>query len=251
MAKSKKLDQKSARHKLSLGCIKDFNDARYKKQLETSEKKEWKKAVCSVCMEYPHNAVLLLCSSHEKGCRPYMCATSSRYSNCLEQYRKAHCGRLCPLCRGQVKGWTVVDPARKYLNSKKRTCMKDNCSFRGKYRDLRKHVKSEHPLARPRDVDPTRAEKWKRLENERELDDVFSTIRSTMPGAVVMGDYVIESDNDGFWSDYSSGGEYFGLPRRGWGYEDGARLLRRAGIHNGLRNVGRVAARRVRRPRGV
>ncbi|KAL0323364.1 UNVERIFIED_CONTAM: hypothetical protein Sangu_1955700 [Sesamum angustifolium] len=27
---------------------------------------------------------------------------------------------LCPLCRGQVKGWTVVEPARWYLDAKKR-----------------------------------------------------------------------------------------------------------------------------------
>lgn len=89
-------------------------------------------------MEFPHNAVLLLCSSYNKGCRPYMCATGRRYSNCLDQYKKAYtkvtstqnseqlnlpvenvslnldAGQpsekvdvpelLCPLCRGQVKG---------------------------------------------------------------------------------------------------------------------------------------------------
>ncbi|GFQ02422.1 hypothetical protein PHJA_002386100 [Phtheirospermum japonicum] len=205
-------------------------------------------------MEYPHNAVLLLCSSYEKGCRPYMCATSHRYSNCLEQYKKAHYGLLCPLCRGQVKGWTVVDPARKYLNSKKRSCMQDNCSFLGNYKDLRKHVKSEHPLARPRDVDPTRAEMWKKLENERELDDVFSTIRSTMPGAVVMGDYVIVSDDDGFSSDFDDDGDYVTLPSH-WDYEFGVRSARRVrnrhGSRNAGQNVGLLAARRVGRLRGT
>uniref|UniRef100_A0A7N0T8J8 Uncharacterized protein n=1 Tax=Kalanchoe fedtschenkoi TaxID=63787 RepID=A0A7N0T8J8_KALFE len=50
---------------------------------------EWEEARCPVCMEHPHNAVLLLCSSHEKGCRPFMCDTSYRHSNCLDQFRKS------------------------------------------------------------------------------------------------------------------------------------------------------------------
>ncbi|KZV33051.1 hypothetical protein F511_03317 [Dorcoceras hygrometricum] len=234
MAKSKKLQRNSApqQHavglpKLSSRCAKVFGDSHDMKRLvKASEKKEWEDAVCAVCMDFPHNAVLLLCSSYEKGCRAYMCATSHRYSNCLEQYRKAytkvtltkstesslqsidgaefpegsglHCGKKetselqCPLCRGPVKGWSVVEPARRYLNKKKRICMQDKCSFDGTYKELRKHVKSEHPLSRPRDVDPSQVEKWKELENERDLSDVFSTIRSTMPGAIVIGDYVIE-----------------------------------------------------------
>ncbi|GAA0158896.1 hypothetical protein LIER_15805 [Lithospermum erythrorhizon] len=169
-------------------------------------KEDWEDATCSVCMEYPHNAVLLLCSSHDKGCRPYMCGTGFRYSNCLDQYKKAHtkCEVMelpCPLCRGQVKGWTVVEPAREYLNTKKRSCMQDNCSFSGTYKDLRKHVKADHPCARPREVDPLLEQKWRRLEHEREREDVISTIRSSMPGAVVFGDYVIERNHGGFYSD--------------------------------------------------
>ncbi|KAF6147328.1 hypothetical protein GIB67_025887 [Kingdonia uniflora] len=175
------------------------------------EKKDWKDATCSVCMEYPHNAVLLLCSSHSKGCRPYMCGTSYRYSNCLDQYKKAYTKAIsannsilsssksgevmelaCPLCRGQVKGMTVVEPARNYLNAKKRNCTQDSCSFIGKYKQLRKHVREEHPFASPHEVDPTVVQKWKTLESEREREDVLSTIRSSMPGAMVMGDYVIE-----------------------------------------------------------
>lgn len=195
------------------------------------EKKDWEDANCSVCMEYPHNAVLLLCSSHDKGCRPYMCGTSCRYSNCLDQYKKAYTkvtsphrshpwlGSVepvslwhpiekhevtelaCPLCRGQVKGWTVVEPAREHLNAKKRTCMHDNCSFVGTYKELRKHVRAKHPSAKPRDVDPVEEQKWSRLEREREREDVISTIRSSMPGAVVFGDYVIEGSHYSLDSD--------------------------------------------------
>ncbi|XP_057785164.1 uncharacterized protein LOC131002707 [Salvia miltiorrhiza] len=217
MAKSKKLERRSdSQHhlvslrKLSSRCTKVCGDAHNGKK--TSEKKEWEDAECSVCLEFPHNAVLLLCSSYDKGCRPYMCATSQRYSNCLEQYTKVTpdrssksqqlsselSGILCPLCRGQVKGWTVVEPARRFLNAKKRACVQEGCSFVGRYKELRKHVKLEHPLARPRDVDPLHAEKWKKLENERDISDVISTIRSTMPGAIVIGDYVIERDRHGY-----------------------------------------------------
>ncbi|OEL24687.1 hypothetical protein BAE44_0014293 [Dichanthelium oligosanthes] len=39
-------------------------------------------------MDHPHNAVLLLCSSHDKGCRSYICDTSYRHSNCLDRYKK-------------------------------------------------------------------------------------------------------------------------------------------------------------------
>ena len=44
---------------------------------------------CPVCMEHPHNAILLICSSHDKGCRPFMCDTSYRHSNCFDQFRKS------------------------------------------------------------------------------------------------------------------------------------------------------------------
>ncbi|XP_056163299.1 uncharacterized protein LOC115679599 isoform X1 [Syzygium oleosum] len=223
------------------------------KKSDKALNKDWEDAICSVCMEYPHNAVLLLCSSYEKGCRPYMCGTSCRYSNCLDQYKKAytkvssldHAQPLqnsadntmispelnlpneksevmelaCPLCRGQVKGWTVVEPAREYLNAKKRNCMQDNCTFLGTYKELRKHVKTEHPSARPRDVDPTLEQRWRRLEQERERDDVISTIRATMPGAMVFGDYVIEGNHYGLDVDESSLGA--DRPERNGGLETG------------------------------
>lgn len=224
MTKVKKVPQTSGskNHKATPYSLKSFHskimkDSRDKKQKRASEKKEFQDAKCSVCMEYPHNAVLLLCSSYHKGCRPYMCATSYRYSNCLDQFKKAYTKvktiddtnvslgsneLLCPLCRGQVKGWTVVKRARKYLNSKKRSCMQDDCSFVGSYKNLRKHVRVDHPLARPREVDPSLAEKWKKLENDSELNDVMSTISSTMPGSIIMGDYVIERNTRGYARDY-------------------------------------------------
>ncbi|XP_077250109.1 uncharacterized protein LOC143889694 [Tasmannia lanceolata] len=221
-------------------CLEE--QVKQKKSSKALEKKDWEDVTCSVCMEYPHNAVLLLCSSHDKGCHPYMCGTSYRHSNCLDQYTTAYTklmspsnglnglrqlqdgmrhgsvesfvfsdpgwltGELsdlaCPLCRGQVKGWTVVEAARKYLNAKERNCMQDECSFIGTYKELRKHVRAKHPCARPREVDPILEQKWRRLERERERDDVISTIRSSIPGAMVMGDYVIEGTNNNFRRDY-------------------------------------------------
>ncbi|KAJ8773367.1 hypothetical protein K2173_028544 [Erythroxylum novogranatense] len=208
-----------------------------RKTSDALEKKDWEGATCSVCLECPHKAVLLLCSSYKKGCRPYMCSTSRRFSNCLDQYKKAYSkinstersqqgnrsmddpsfsllGQvteegevpelLCPLCRGQVKGWTVVERARKYLNAKKRNCMEDSCSFVGTYKQLKKHVRAKHPLARPRAVDPIHEEKWKKFECERERNDVISTIMSSSPGAVVLGDYVIEPGYRGVYHGYDS-----------------------------------------------
>ncbi|XP_014502463.1 uncharacterized protein LOC106762872 [Vigna radiata var. radiata] len=244
MAEVSKLRNKSQGRKSSpslLSCSrKNLKDLTVKSSSKASEKKNWKDATCSVCMEVPHNAILLLCSSYDKGCRPYMCATSHRYSNCFEQYKKAYTKAtsvqslqleannsnldlntgeskdntevpelLCPLCRRQVKGWTVVEAARKSLNAKKRSCMQDDCSFVGNYKELRKHVKSKHPFARPREVDPIRKEKWKRFECERERNDVISTILSSTPGAMVLGDYVLEPNDHAFYSDeYHSDGEY-------------------------------------------
>ncbi|XP_065638071.1 uncharacterized protein LOC136071107 [Quercus suber] len=117
-------------------------------QLESgNDVKEWEEARCPICMEHPHN-VLLMCSSHEKGCRPYMCNTSYRHSNCLDQFCKSfaphasitllqeiplpstdsqrgedgwqhgqtmHCGSplqpklVCPLCRGEIHGYIIVE----------------------------------------------------------------------------------------------------------------------------------------------
>ncbi|XP_022768241.1 uncharacterized protein LOC111312333 isoform X2 [Durio zibethinus] len=236
MAKVSKERKSDSRHKrvnpyLLPSCPKKACKGSQKKKCsKASEKKDWEGAKCSVCLEFPHNAVLLLCSSYDKGCRPYMCATSRRFSNCLEQYKKAYTkvtsgdsssvdnsslisgvGQqtekmevpelLCPLCRGQVKGWTVVEPARKYLNRKKRSCMQDKCPFVGTYKELKKHVRAKHPLARPRAVDPVLEEKWKKLENERARNDVISTIMSSTPGAVVLGDYVIEPGYRGIYRD--------------------------------------------------
>uniref|UniRef100_A0ACD5VJX3 Uncharacterized protein n=1 Tax=Avena sativa TaxID=4498 RepID=A0ACD5VJX3_AVESA len=197
------------------------------------EKREWKGATCPVCLEHPHDAVLLLCTAHHKGCRPYMCGTNYHHSNCLEHFKEAYAKEklalgvstesalslpankqpstmelACPLCRGEVKGWTVVEPARQYLNRKKRACVHEGCSFVGSYKELCKHVNSKHPSAKAREVDPALASEWKKFECERERQDAISTIRASNPGAVIMGDYVLELNGGGNNTVFADGDEF-------------------------------------------
>ncbi|KAL2472310.1 Protein of unknown function (DUF1644) [Abeliophyllum distichum] len=109
----------------------------------------WDDVICPICLDFPHNGVLLQCSSYEKGCRPFVCDTDHLHSNCLDRFKQAS-GMLsesqspsstentnflnlvsdikpaCPLCRGEVTGWVVVDNARTYLDEKKRCCEEEN-----------------------------------------------------------------------------------------------------------------------------
>ncbi|XXG55976.1 hypothetical protein AAC387_Pa03g3518 [Persea americana] len=219
-----------------------------KDPLETNEVViEWEEARCPVCMEHPHNAVLLLCSSHDKGCRPYMCDTSYRHSNCLDQFRKAFGEPIagpamqvsqvlssdlnsttseerhsilhlegeepsprsvpcdgqeppklsCPLCRGQINGWVVVDLARQFMDAKVRSCAQETCVFTGTYAELRKHARREHPLARPSEADPERQREWRRMERQRDLGDVLSTFQSAF--GEESGEEDLLSLNEGGW----------------------------------------------------
>ncbi|KAA8541880.1 hypothetical protein F0562_023032 [Nyssa sinensis] len=184
--------------------------------LSVGDEKEWEDARCPICMEHPHNAVLLLCSSHEKGCRPFMCDTSYRHSNCLDQFCKPFAttqstaqleegalsstsyhrggedgvhaqptrfnGRqqpklVCPLCRGRINESIVIEPARQFMNSKSRNCSLETCDFSGTYSELRKHARLEHPSVRPSEADTTRQHDWMRLE-QRELEDLLSALDS-------------------------------------------------------------------------
>lgn len=185
--------------------------------------KEWEEARCPVCMEHPHNAILLMCSSHEKGCRPYMCDTSYRHSNCFDQFCKSFAETqsmnqestplslehstsgviseqtttnlqvetieegsevksklVCPLCRGKVNGWVVADSARLFMDAKSRSCASEACDFSGTYKDLRKHARLEHPSVRPSEADPERQRSWRRLERQRDLGDLISTLQSSI-----------------------------------------------------------------------
>ncbi|KAJ0230604.1 hypothetical protein HA466_0307070 [Hirschfeldia incana] len=196
----------------------------YCESSKPSEKqvKEWEEARCPVCMEHPHNGILLICSSFDNGCRPYMCDTSHRHSNCFDQYRKASKQTpaetegggggvasastvveaaasevitaegedqekakpklTCPLCRGRIKEWVAVEDARGFMNAKHRSCSSETCEFSGTYSDLRKHARLQHPGVRPSEADPERQRSWRRLERQRDLGDLLSTLQSSFGG---------------------------------------------------------------------
>lgn len=146
------------------------------------DEREWEEARCPICMEHPHNAVLLLCSSQEKGCRPFMCDTSYRHSNCLDQFRKSFASSttegqksdlVCPLCRGCITGWVVKAPARRFMNSKTRCCSLETCNLSGNYTKLRKHARLEHPSDRPSETSKIRQSNWTTLERQLDIDDAL------------------------------------------------------------------------------
>ncbi|KAL3844332.1 hypothetical protein ACJIZ3_001735 [Penstemon smallii] len=190
----------------------------------------WNDVICPICLDFPHNCVLLQCSSYEKGCRSFVCDTDQLHSNCLERFKQAN-GMLsgskslssaenlqllgsgsddkppCPLCRGEVIGWIVVDKARVHMDEKKRCCEEDKCPFSGTYLELQKHAQVEHPHACPSKIDPARQLDWENFQQSTEIIDVLSTIHSDVPRGVVLGDYVIEYGDD------NSGDDFEDLPR--------------------------------------
>uniref|UniRef100_A0A2N9IFK7 Uncharacterized protein n=1 Tax=Fagus sylvatica TaxID=28930 RepID=A0A2N9IFK7_FAGSY len=192
-----------------------------KKCFKALDQKDWEDVTCSVCMECPHNAVLLLCSSHDNGCRPYMCGTSFQFSNCLDQYKKAYT-KVISSNDGQLMHGFINSPILLPDSSwpvEKCEVTELACPLcRGQ--EQKKHVRAEHPSAQPREVDPILEQKWRRLEQERERNDVMSTIMSTMPGAVVVGDYVIESNhNHDFDTDEEDGGFDANAAQRNGAYD--------------------------------
>ncbi|KAM3337687.1 putative protein isoform X1 [Capsicum galapagoense] len=179
----------------------------------------WDDVFCPICLDFPHNGVLLRCSSYDKGCRPFLCDTDHLHSNCLERFKQANqmmAGSQsltsneredvtkseanswppCPLCRGEVTGWVVVEKARMHLDVKERCCEEDKCGFKGTFAELQKHAKLDHPHARPSKIDPARQIDWENFQQSSEIIDVLSTIHAEVPRGVVLGDYVIEYGND-------------------------------------------------------
>ncbi|KAK4435678.1 hypothetical protein Salat_0731300 [Sesamum alatum] len=185
----------------------------------------WDDVICPICLDFPHNAVLLQCASYEKGCRSFVCDTDHLHSNCLDRFKQANgmsSGSLppnsaeklqslgsgsdskpqCPLCRGEVTGWVVVDKARVLLDEKKRCCEEERCPFTGTYMELQKHAQVEHPHACPSKIDPARQLDWENFQQSSEIIDVLSTIHSEVPRGVVLGDYVIEYGDDNSGDDF-------------------------------------------------
>ncbi|KAF7121234.1 hypothetical protein RHSIM_Rhsim13G0104600 [Rhododendron simsii] len=138
------------------------------------EESNWEETRCPICMEVPHNAVLLLCSNSKKGCRPYMCNTSNLHSNCLRQFCASNPTLLCPLCRGTIStGWIDVEPApRELMNSMPRSCSVETCKVSGTFTELEKHASSEHPPEARSVADTIRQQRLLALESERDMQDI-------------------------------------------------------------------------------
>ncbi|KAK9741626.1 hypothetical protein RND81_03G118200 [Saponaria officinalis] len=196
------------------------------KRVEVQFDTNWDTLTCPICLDYPHNGVLLQCSSYERGCRPFVCDTNHLHSNCLERFKTAYgmppesksssisnIGTdeipesqsatpessdkpSCPLCRGDVNGWVIIEGARKYLDQKKRYCEEDRCLFVGTFSELQKHAQEKHPNSRPSRIDPAQQLDWENFQQSSEIVDVLSTIHSEVPRGVVLGDYVIEYGDD-------------------------------------------------------
>ncbi|XP_075495226.1 uncharacterized protein LOC142532716 [Primulina tabacum] len=185
----------------------------------------WDDVICPICLEFPHNSVLLQCTSYDNGCRPLVCGTDHLQSNCLYRFKQASgmssgskspssvetrqfldsesdVKPACPLCRGEVTGWIVIDTARVNLDDKKRHCEEEKCAFSGTYLELQKHARLEHPHAFPSKIDPARQLDWENFQQSSEIIDVLSTIQSEIPRGVVLGDYVIEYGNDNSGDDF-------------------------------------------------
>lgn len=140
-------------------------------------KKDWDDIICPVCMNPPHNAVLLVCSSYKNNCQTFMCNNSYRHSNCLDQYRKSSPKFICPCCRGKVIDNKVIDDLRKYMNTKIRECAVEKCKFNGDYEELEKHARLVHPRCRPNTVSLKRKRSWDSMMNQWEWEDTLTAVR--------------------------------------------------------------------------
>ncbi|CAA0344041.1 unnamed protein product [Arabidopsis thaliana] len=146
------------------------------------DESNWEDVRCMICMEPPHEAVLLTCSSSLNGCRPYMCGTSFRHSNCFKQFcrnnrkKRSNTKTLhCPLCRGEVlETKKASKTARRFMNAKPRSCPVDGCEFSGTYAHLNKHLKTEHQGLVPAKVDPQRQSRWEMLVRHAEYVNLMS-----------------------------------------------------------------------------
>ncbi|PPD72899.1 hypothetical protein GOBAR_DD30200 [Gossypium barbadense] len=183
---------------------------------ETEENlKEWEDARCPVCMEHPHNAILLVCSSHEKGCRPYMCDTSYRHSNCFDQFRKSFSDTSATTPQNPQQGAQLVttnlSPVVNATSESTISELREERTEEGpsnpsiiscENQVLPKLVcplcRGESTLsARPSEADPERQRNWRRLERQRDLGDLLSTLQSSF-GEERADDSILPID-DGSW----------------------------------------------------
>ncbi|CAH8337063.1 unnamed protein product [Eruca vesicaria subsp. sativa] len=153
--------------------------------IQTQGPCQWEDIRCVICLEPPHNAVLLKCSSFSNGCHTYMCDTSRRHSNCFKQYRRKNRNRFtkaisCTNCRGEVNETIKVSAARRYFNAKPRACAFDGCTFSGTYTQLEKHLKAYHPRFTKPLVDPERQRAWEEMQRADEYTEIMTAAGLTL-----------------------------------------------------------------------
>lgn len=90
-----------------------------------------------------------------------------------------------------------MDAARDFMNAKARSCSLESCGFSGSYGELRKHARNDHPSVRPSEADPERQRDWRRMEQQRDLGDLFSTVQSALGGEEDGGEAFDEDDDLG------------------------------------------------------
>ncbi|XP_020592229.1 uncharacterized protein LOC110032809 isoform X2 [Phalaenopsis equestris] len=188
----------------------------------------WDDVTCPICLDVPHNGVLLHCSSYNNGCRAFLCDTDQTHSNCLTRFRSAfgvpksaecqttsmaddsiqlipsNCESLptCPLCRGEVAGWAIIREARAYFDTKVRRCEEQHCSYVGNFVQLQSHMQLKHPNSHPAEIDPAHQLDWENFQQSSAIIDVLTTIHAEVPHGVVLGDYVIEYGDENNEDDY-------------------------------------------------
>ncbi|CAL5444065.1 unnamed protein product [Camellia sinensis] len=198
------------------------------------DEKEWEEVRCPICMEHPHNAVLLLCSSHERDVA-LTCATPASATRTVSTSSANH----QPLPHHQQillnKFLFTLPPITEELRNNNKTSsqegfMGDNsnqsfrahsvgakltgtCDFSGTYSELRKHARLEHPFVRPSEADSRRQSDWMSLEHERDVQDIIGASglvsaeewTMSLDGAIeelILGSSQLESADE--WNDWMS-----------------------------------------------
>ncbi|KAG2319478.1 hypothetical protein Bca52824_012691 [Brassica carinata] len=162
----------------------------------------WEDLVCPICLDSPHNGVLLQCSSHDNGCRAFVCNTDHLHSNCLDRFITA-CGTTTDPPpseppRSKRRSYWMASCGRSTCHSRRETTLLRGRTVQvhGYLHGAPASTQSEHPDSRPSKIDPARKLDWENFQQSSEIIDVLSTIHSEVPRGVVLGDYVIEYGDD-------------------------------------------------------
>ncbi|GFY96991.1 hypothetical protein Acr_11g0012970 [Actinidia rufa] len=116
-----------------------------------------------------------LSSDHSKA-SPYCCSTKNTEKEHSRKIRGINWEQegMGRSYIGKINGWIDIKPARRFMNSKPRSCSHEACEFSGTYSSLEKHARLVHPLVQPSKADPIRQQNWTELGRERQTQDLLS-----------------------------------------------------------------------------